>query len=66
MTLKGSHKLIDVWLYLKISGILVVASTGVSGCVRGNVCLCLYIRACGFLCWVHCLDCVCACVCAGT
>ena len=47
MTLKGSHKLIDALLYLKISGSLVVASTGVSECVGGNVCPCLLIRACG-------------------
>lgn len=34
MTLKGRHGLIDVLLYLKISGSLVVASTEVSEGVR--------------------------------
>lgn len=48
MTLKGSHKLIDALLYLKISGSLVVASTEVSECmcvcVRVGVSVC--VRAC--------------------
>lgn len=44
MTLKGSHKLIDALLYLKISGSLVVASTEVSECMCGSVCVC--VRAC--------------------
>lgn len=39
MTLKGSHKLIDALLYLKISGSLVVASAEVSECKRVRVCV---------------------------
>lgn len=64
MTLKGRLRLIDALLYLKISGSVVVASTGVSKCVRENVCPRSLRRACGFLCRFHCLHC--ACVCAGT
>lgn len=55
MTLKGRLRLIDALLYLKISGSLVVASTGVSKCVRENVCPRSLRRACGFLCRFRCL-----------